>query len=346
MKQLLTICSFLFLLLICCCTACTKKELNTTRAFYYWKSTETKLSTPEQEALQQLQTAKLYVKFFEVEPDSVQKAIATVKTQLHIHSVAIPKEIVPTIFIRNELWKNVDVAFCTALSEKIIRLCEAMHKAHFPNTTYEELQIDCDWTPSTKELYFELLKALKAKSKKRISCTLRLYPYKYPHKMGVPPVDRAMLMCYNLIGPLENLNKNSILDLTELKPYLNNKKAYPLPLDIALPIFFWLHLYQNERFVGLITPKDSSIKNLLTQKSELWYQFNCDTVIGDYYLRKGDRAKYEKISAALLQDAIKILRKNLIFKDDYTIALFHLEEANLKQYHHETINNFFTAFNF
>jgi hypothetical protein len=244
------------------------------------------------------------------------------------------------------LWKNVDAAFCSELAEKIIRLVAAMHKDNFPKTTYQEFQIDCDWTPSTKALYFELLKALKTKANKRISCTLRLYPYKYPDKMGVPPVDRAMLMCYNLIGPLENLNKNSILDLAELKPYLNHTKAYPLPLDVALPIFSWLHLYQNERFAGLITPKDKSIENLLTKKSELWYEFNCDTVLGDYYLRKGDRAKYEKISAELVDEAIKILRKKLIFKDNYSIALFHLDDANLKQYNHETINNFFTAFSF
>ena len=66
----------------------------------------------------------------------------------------------------------------------------------------QEIQIDCDWTKSTKDKYFYLLKKIKELSKKEISCTLRLYPYKYPEIMGVPPVDKAMLMCYNLIKPL------------------------------------------------------------------------------------------------------------------------------------------------
>ncbi|MBK7469002.1 MAG: hypothetical protein IPJ43_20660 [Saprospiraceae bacterium] len=54
---------------------------------------------------------------------------------------------------------------------------------------------------------------LKSISDKEISATLRLYPYKYTDNMGVPPVDKVMLMCYNLLNPLENLKQNSILDL-------------------------------------------------------------------------------------------------------------------------------------
>ena len=117
---------------------------------------------------------------------------------------------------------------------------------------FNEIQIDCDWTKYSKEKYFYLLKKIKELSDKKLSCTLRLYPYKYPDIMGVPPVDKATLMCYNLIKPLSQQNKNSILDIEELKKYLNEKKSSPLHLDIVLPTFYWTQLYQNNQFVQLL----------------------------------------------------------------------------------------------
>ncbi|MEM0544143.1 hypothetical protein WFZ85_16275, partial [Flavobacterium sp. j3] len=92
------------------------------------------------------------------------------------------------------------------------------------------------------------LKKLKEISKKEISCTLRLYPYKYPDKMGVPPVDKVMIMCYNLINPLENENKNSILDLAELESYLISVPKYHKHIVIAFPIYSWMQVYLNKRF--------------------------------------------------------------------------------------------------
>ncbi|SDF10039.1 hypothetical protein [Chitinophaga filiformis] len=71
-----------------------------------------------------------------------------------------------------------------------------------------EIQIDCDWTAGTREKYFHFLKALRHYYPDKIlSATIRLYPYKYTKKMGVPPVDRGMLMCYNL-GDIKDASTN------------------------------------------------------------------------------------------------------------------------------------------
>lgn len=118
---------------------------------------------------------------------------------------------------------------------------------------FGEIQIDCDWTLKTKVNYFAFLNALKKISHKTISCTLRLYPFKYPEIMGTPPVDKATLMCYNLTKPLESENKNSILDNNELRSYLKNTEKYPIHLDIALPLFSMM--YQNGRkYKALLIP--------------------------------------------------------------------------------------------
>ena len=60
----------------------------------------------------------------------------------------------------------------------------------------KEIQIDCDWTASTQEAYFEFLHYLKEKAKDKqiqLSATIRLHQL----SMTPPPVDRGILMMYN-----------------------------------------------------------------------------------------------------------------------------------------------------
>jgi hypothetical protein len=207
-----------------------------------------------------------------------------------------------------------------------------------------ELQIDCDWTLKTKDNYFYFLKKLKAIWGKQISCTLRLYPYKYPNKMGVPPVDKAILMCYNLINPLENPDKNSILDLSELKGYLSVREKYPMHLDIALPVYSWAQVYHNERFSEVLYTNSKILKSILKQEKPLWYSVMQDTVIKNTYLRVGDKIKYEEISAEKIKGAIELLKKNIDFDKNTTIALFHLDEEQLNNFSNEELSSFFSDF--
>jgi hypothetical protein len=207
-----------------------------------------------------------------------------------------------------------------------------------------EFQMDCDWTPKSRSKYFYFLQQLKKVSQLKISCTLRLYPYKYPERMGVPPVDKVILMCYNLVSPLENDDKNSILDTDELSLYLDRPRDYPLHTDIALPVFSWMQLYQNKRFKGLIYPESPSIKKVLKQVKPMWFEIQQDTNIGDHYLRRGDLVKYEEVTAKKIEDAIAVIKENVSFNDTVTVALYHLDEAQLKNYTYEELSGFYTSF--
>jgi hypothetical protein len=211
-------------------------------------------------------------------------------------------------------------------------------------TVMNEFQMDCDWTLKTKDNYFYFLKKLKAISGKQISCTLRLYPYKYPNKMGVPPVDKVTLMCYNLLNPIENPDKNSILDLSELKSYLNVHEKYPKHLDIALPVYSWAQVYHNERFSGVLYTNTKKLKSILTQEKPLWYSVKQDTVINNTYLRIGDKVKYEEIDSEKIKGAITLLKKNIDFDKNTTIALFHLDEEQLNNFTNEELSDFYTDF--
>ena len=49
-----------------------------------------------------------------------------------------------------------------------------------------------------------------------MSATIRLHQVKYRADTGVPPVDRGMLMAYNLLPPDQAGERSSILDNREL----------------------------------------------------------------------------------------------------------------------------------
>ncbi len=315
------------------------------RAFYYWKSNQYEMSPRMDSIRKSLGVNKLYVKFFEVDYSDALGYFPVAKTELYFYNGQDSITLVPTVFIKNAAFMKASKGSIDTLADNVNFLINKYAKERFEHAKKPtEFQMDCDWTMKTKENYFYFLKKLKEISKKEISCTLRLYPYKYPEKMGVPPVDRAMLMCYNLINPLESETKNSILDLDELESYINSTKKYPKHLDVALPIYSWMQVYQNERFSDVIYTNAKAIKHVLKQDKPLWYTVTKDTVVNNLYLRIGDKIKLEEINSDKLEKTIKLLRKHISFDDTTTISLFHLDEDQTKNYFHEEIDRFYTDF--
>jgi len=331
--------------------ACTpNKAEHVERAFYYWKNDEWQPTNKEDSLVRTLGIKKLYVKFFEVERNEVMGNIPTAKTQLHLYNAYDSITMVPTIYLRNEVFKKISNKGLDSLAGNVSFL---INKYCTDNGYYRglnrvvnvsEYQMDCDWTPSTKDNYFYFLKKLKKISGKQISCTLRLYPYKYPDKMGIPPVDKAMLMCYNLISPLEDHTKNSILDINELSLYLKSADKYPLHLDIALPLYSWVQVYQNNHFAKLLYTDTKNIKAILKHEKPLWYEATRDTVINDFYLRTGDKIKIEETTPAQIQEAIALIKKNTDLDKNITVSLFHLDQQQLSRYSYEQISAFYSGF--
>ncbi|MGX7668631.1 hypothetical protein [Flavobacterium pedocola] len=317
------------------------------RAFYYWKS-DGNLSDNLKLKLVQNQVKKVYVKYFEVDYSEAMGNFPYDKNQISEYQASGFEEvkIVPCVYIKNEIFQYNKEKDLDKLADNIVFLVDKYNRNAEKYLKFEnEIQIDCDWTKSTKEKYFYLLEKIKELSKKNISCTLRLYPYKYPDQMGIPPVDKVTLMCYNLIKPLSNQGKNSILDLDELKSYLNERRDYPKHLDVALPVFGWTQLYQNNHFSGLLNMSSNELKSFTKLQKPLWYEVTRDTVINyDNYIRVGDQIKCEEVSAKTLEEAIGIIKKNVALDKTATISLFHLEENAFKNYSDEEISRFYDSF--
>jgi hypothetical protein len=331
------------------------KEIHPIRAFYYWQNQAWELSNKEQQTIQNLKVKKLYVKFFEVDKNDIQGIFPFAKNELNLSSydtLVTKIEIVPTVYIRNEVFKQSSKKEISELAENILFLIEKKFmKQYVENPVPKEIQMDCDWTESTKDNYHLFLTILKEKmqmnsffKKMNSSATVRLYAYKFPDKMGVLPVDRAMLMCYNLIPPFDAGDRNSILNISELHKYLIGSDSYPIPLDIALPIYSSVQVYQNTSFAGIIYSEDSTFFKQTKKLNNTWHLSKMDTVINGIFIRKGDKLKVEKMNFKLINKAIKSILEHVELDENPTISLFHLEDYELTNFTYEELDSCFNHF--
>lgn len=314
------------------------------RGFYYWKS-KLQLGTTELNSLQQLKAKQLYVKFFDVTlasdgagtaPVARLTADSLTAAQLKNNSV----EIVPVVFITNETVQQSDTASIRLLAQNIVTLLSNISK-QLQQEQYSELQIDCDWTQSTKDTYFFLLKELRKQMQQStlfknslLSATIRLHQVKYSSKTGIPPVDKGLLMCYNM-GNLKNpATNNSIIEIDELKKYLGGLNSYPLKLDIALPLFEWSVLFHNNQFKGIVQTVDPSIlSESICSKQNNRYHFLVDTSISNIQFYEGDVLRYEESTAAVLQQTAAYISAELSPINQQTRILFyHLDSLLLSKH--------------
>lgn len=333
---------FLLSLSVFLCCQCKKKATNrmVTTAFYHWQ-TEFKITPTEKAYLDSLQVKKLYIKFFDVDWDfnrrSPEPHASVILNTNHIDKF----EIIPTIFITNRTLKNLPDSLVANLAiniyDKIYQLVDPI-----PNMKIDEVQIDCDWTMNTKAKYFTLLDRLSNLLLDRacsISATIRLHQVKYFEKTGVPPVDRGVLMFYNM-GDVGNINtSNSILDLDIAKKYLYNFDQYPLSLDLALPIFSWGVVIRDGKMIKLINQLRAADINDTTRFlkiGENQYQIIKSTYLDGYYLYKDDKIRLESVSYEQLQQATQLLDEVLAIKD-LNLIFYHLDHTTIKHFPHENL---------
>lgn len=176
---------------------------------------------------------KLYIKVLDV---NFSTKLELLKTNIK----DAPKNFIPVIYITNETMKNVDYSL---VSKAILETLK--------NYKFDEIQIDCDWSLSTRSNYFNLLEDLKEKLNKTISATIRLHQIKYYAKTGIPPVDYGVLMYYNMSNIGDFNTKNSILDNEIAKKYHYNFDVYPLKLKLALPLYSQAIQFREEKAISL-----------------------------------------------------------------------------------------------
>lgn len=249
-------------------------------------------------------------------------------------------QIVPVVFIVNEVLKTRTKLQLQDLAKHISAFVNAKVQQAGKHD-YQELQIDCDWTTSTREKYFYLLNQLEAQpilKGKQFSATLRLHQLKNQKGSGIPPVNSVMLMCYNMGNLRAYGPQNSILQLSELRKYLgNNAKHYSLPFAVGLPLFEWAVAFRDQQYIGIskkIKIGDLNDKNQFNFRGNNIYRAITD--LTPYGLHKDDEIRWETVPVADLQAAAKYL-STYINTDTLDIIYYHLDETSLKKYSYEDL---------
>lgn len=307
--------------------ACTNKKDKPSDAinFYHWKA-ETTLSALEKKALDSLKTETIYFRYFDVDLND-NNQIFPISVIREIDSEFKNFNIIPTVYITNQTLSKVEVV--DTLVNQVAGLINQMHQHHFDSKP-KSIQIDCDWTESTKEVYFEFLSQLNQQYE--VSTTIRLHQIKYQEKTGVPPCKYGALMLYNM-GDIKDSSTNSIFSMDIVKNYINSKTTYPLALSLALPIYKWgiITLPSNQtKIINNLSKSNIDSLDGIHQIAENSYQMDSGMFIKKQYLPEHTKIKLEEVNIFELQEAISYLKdiEGLTWKE---IILYHLEESNLNE---------------
>jgi hypothetical protein len=243
------------------------------------------------------------------------------------------------LFITNETFQQCDADQLTQLALKIPQLITSQ-LANNRIAAPKEIQIDCDWTATTKDKYFLLLQLLKKTElfkDKTLSVTIRLHQVKYRSETGVPPADRGLLMCYNMGNLQKPETKNSIIETSVLEQYIGRAKEYPLPLDMALPIFDWWVWFRGNEYMGLVYAE-----TLQPTDSKKW-KAQRDTSFNGYTFKAGDWLRYEGSDVSEINKAILLLKAQRNCPEQ-NIILYHLDAKNLTHYAPDALERFYSGF--
>ncbi len=318
-------------------TACTTKtgDRRVTRAIYHWQSTFD-LSVEEKTYLDSARIDKLYLRFFDVDHQGGNtQPLAELRLPANLPQ---SMEIVPAVFITNRTFSEGTFAPDT-LAVRVARKLQRQLAALPGSPPVHEVQLDCDWTASTRHAYFRFLRAFRkafGDADLTLSATIRLHQVRYPEQTGIPPVDRGMLMYYNVGKVTQWIESNSILDPAAALPYHAGIPAYPLPLDLALPAFRWGVLFREGRMIRLINdlaPTDLADTSRFEPLGKNRYRCRRSTYLRGYYLYREDRLRLEAADYPLLKKAAAPL-EDYLKPGNLSVAIYHLHPSlpNLVSY--------------
>lgn len=246
LKYTLAFC-FLALFFVDCSN---ERTLEKVRSVYYWNTTFS-IDSVKSSFLREHRIDRIYVRYFDVVAStSGDFPVPNATIRIDSMPAGVEQEIVPVVFIMP------DALDCDLdkLSTMILQRVKQMSETHDMGDV-KELQIDCDWTVSTRLRFFEFMSLLKEKTGQesiRLSVTIRL------HQLATapPPADKGVLMVYNT-GDMRRMDKEKpILDPEDVMPYLKYLDSYPLPLASAYPVYRWELLFRNGEFIDIVHSRD------------------------------------------------------------------------------------------
>ena len=297
-------------------------------AFYHWK-TQFAPAESSRLLLQELQSRRIFVRFFDVSGGQKDylDLFGPKATAIFTEKPLLP--VVPVIYIHNADFYD-DKGDIATLAKNIVVRTQKMLTLN-KLTPARELHLDCDWNNSTQQRYFSLLTHIKGELPPdwTLSVTLRLHQIRDKTYTGVPPADRAALMLYNM-GTLTRYHEtNSIINPSVVASYMKGG-AYPLPLDIALPLFSWGVLFdEGHNYLGLVrtVPENLDTDANWEPSGPSRYRVKQPCVVSGRSLKPGWEMRVERSTQQDIEASTRIVREAL--GPVRTVLLYHLDANTL-----------------
>lgn len=282
------------------------------RAIYHWKTTYNPTDY-ELQWLRDHRVQRLYLRLFDVDVydnDDYGNA-APIATTRFLQPLPDDMEVIPVVYITNEAMTQMNIHLVASLlAERVEKMAECN------GFELTELQVDCDWTGRTKQAYYrfcDVLRSILHEKNVRLSSTVRLH--QVDTTLADLPVDGRVLMVYNTGDLRSPKTANSILDYSDVKPYLRRIDASMLDsMDFAWPVFGWGVAFDaNGRFQRLV-PSSALGADTSASLREEWGRV----------------------------DDIQRVQRRLPARGRHTTILYHLDSLNLSKYTYDEIETIYS----
>ena len=214
-----------------------RSALEPGRAVYYWR-TDLRLDSVERTFLAEHHICKVYCRYFDVVMNSDGEPMPNATIRF-VQGQQEGIKLIPTVFITENCMHQPHKGLAKKLVDRIVQMNETNDIKGV-----DELQIDCDYTARNRKNYYDFLQQVRDEAQKhgmQLSTTIRLHQLSMP----IPPVDYGVLMIYNTGDPNKFNERNPILDMRDVEPYLRYLADYELPLAAAYPTFRWIRNFEG-----------------------------------------------------------------------------------------------------
>lgn len=225
------------LLAVLLTTGCKQSEMPQENAVYYWR-TEWRTDSVERAFLQQYHINEVYCRYFDVVLNNDGEPIPNATIRF-VQGQQEGLKLIPTVFITENCMHQPHKGLAKKLVDRIVQMNETNDISGV-----DEIQIDCDYTARNRKNYYDFLQQVRDEAQKhgmQLSTTIRLHQLAMP----IPPVDYGVLMIYNTGDPNKFNERNPILDMRDVEPYLRYLADYELPLAAAYPTFRWIRNFEG-----------------------------------------------------------------------------------------------------
>lgn len=283
------------------------------RAIYHWKTT----FNPTQYELQWLRdhrVQRLYLRLFDVDACGYSREdgnAVPIATTRFLQPLPDDMEVIPVVYITNEAMDRMNIHLVADLmAERVEKMADCN------GFELKELQVDCDWTERTRSDYYYFCRSLREclhEKGVRLSSTVRLH--QVDTTLADLPVDGKVLMLYNTGDLRSPKTANSILDYSDVKPYLRRIDASMFDsMDFAWPVFGWGVAFDaNGRFQRLV-PSSALGADTSASLREEWGRV----------------------------DDIQRVQSKLPARGRHTTILYHLDSLNLSKYTYDEIETIYS----